>query len=226
MIYIKNYKKIMFHKYKHMYQNTNRRNLINNYLNLIEENNSNIANIVNVMNNQETTLRRLIFETNPSQSNYTTFSNRSTFSTSRRNQRNPLNLLFIPSLRDEYIESLAGIDTLLDGFLNSVPVSPTQTQINISVENCLFSEINEPGNHACVISLRTFQENDEVSVIKYCNHIFGKNELTSWFLHNTKCPLCRYDIRNYNGVNQNNESELNNDDLNNGDLNNNGELNE
>ena len=87
MIYIKNYKKIMFHKYKHMYQNTNRRNLINNYLNLIEENNSNIANIVNVMNNQETTLRRLIFETNPSQSNYTTFSNRSTFSTSRRNQR-------------------------------------------------------------------------------------------------------------------------------------------
>ena len=195
MIYVKNYKKIIFHKYKYMNQNANRRHLINNYLHLIEENNSNIANIVNVMNNQETTLRRLIFETNSSNLNNVPLHSRQSFYLNRNNRlRNPVHLLS----REDYIESLAGIDTLLDGFLNAVPVSPTQEQINNAVENCLFSEINQPGNQACPISLRTFQTNDEVSVIKYCNHIFGKNELTSWFLYNTRCPLCRYDIRNYN----------------------------
>jgi len=208
MIYVKNYKKIIFHKY--MSHNTNRRHLINNYLHLIEENNSNIANIVNVMNNQETTLRRLIFETNTPSTNYSPFSNRQSFYVSRNNQRNlrnSNNLLFVPSTRrDDYIEALAGMDNLLDGFLNAVPVAPTQEQINNAVENYLFSEINQPGNQACPISLRTFQANDEVSVIKYCNHIFSKNELTNWFLYNTRCPLCRYDIRNYNGINQNNQN--------------------
>ena len=198
----------MFHKY--MSQNTNRRHIINNYLRLIEENNSNISNIVNVMNNQETTLRRLIFETNSSNSNNVPLYSRQSFYLNRNNRlRNPVNLLS----REDYIESLAGIDTLLDGFLNAVPISPTQEQINNAVENCLFSEINQPGNQACPISLRTFQANDEVSVIKYCNHIFSKNELTNWFLYNTRCPLCRYDIRNYNqNISLNNEIPETNDE--------------
>ena len=195
------YKKIIFNKY--MNPNSNRRHLINNYLNLINENNANITNIVNVMNNQETTLRRLIFESNSSNLNNVPFHSRQSFYLNRNNRlRNPVHLLS----REDYIESLASIDTLLDGFLNIVPVSPTQEQINNAVENCLFSEINQPGNQACPISLRTFQTNDEISVIKYCNHIFGKNELTSWFLHNTRCPLCRYDIRNYNNNNNQNIS--------------------
>ena len=201
MIYIKNFKKIMFHKY--MSNNTNRRHLINNYLRLIEENNSNVANIVNVMNNQETTLRRLIFETN---SNSPLYSSRSNYSmnqnlhSNRINRlRNPVHLLYNPSTnREDYIESLANIDTLLDGFLNAVQIIPSNEQINQALQNCLFSEINNPGNQACPISLRTFQPNDEVSVIKYCNHVFTKNDLANWFLYNTRCPLCRYDIRNYN----------------------------
>ena len=42
--------------------NIQRRILINNYLNLIDENNSNITSMINIMNNQENTLRRLIFD--------------------------------------------------------------------------------------------------------------------------------------------------------------------
>ena len=42
--------------------NIQRRILINNYLNLVDENNSNITNLINIMNNQENALRRLIFE--------------------------------------------------------------------------------------------------------------------------------------------------------------------
>ena len=158
------YKKIIFNKY--MSPNTNRRNLINNYLNLIDENNANITNIVNVMNNQETTLRRLIFETNSTSPLYSSrgqYSTHQNLHSSRNNQlRNPLNpLINQSSSREDYIESLASIDNLLDGFLNAVQIAPNQTQINNAVQNCLFSEINIQGNNNCPISLRRFQENDE-----------------------------------------------------------------
>ena len=37
-----------------------------------------------------------------------------------------------------------------------------------------------------------------VSVIRYCGHIFKTDELNTWFRSNCRCPVCRYDIRNYN----------------------------
>ena len=37
-----------------------------------------------------------------------------------------------------------------------------------------------------------------VSVIRQCNHIFKTEELNTWFRSNCRCPVCRYDIRNYN----------------------------
>ena len=143
------YKKIIFNKY--MSPNTNRRHLINNYLNLIDENNANITNIVNVMNNQETTLRRLIFESNSMSSlnsSGSQYSIHQNLQSSRNNRlRNSFHLLYNPNnpnnpnnslSREDYIESLAGIDTLLDNFLNAVQVTPNQIQINQSVQNCLF----------------------------------------------------------------------------------------
>ena len=208
------YKKILLNKY--MNQNMNRRNLINSYLNLIDENNSNISNIVNVMNNQEITLRRLIFESNyNTQQSFSSLNSRQNILNRNNRLGNSFNLLYNPNTslsREDYIQSLSSIDNLLDGFFNAVPIIPTSEQINNAIHSCKFSEINNPGNQVCSISLRTFQSNDEVSIIKYCNHIFSKNDLNSWFLHNTRCPLCRYDIRNYNNqneLNQNNSDELN-----------------
>ena len=40
----------------------NRRTIINQYLNQMDENNNNITQILSIMNNQENTLRRLLFE--------------------------------------------------------------------------------------------------------------------------------------------------------------------
>ena len=34
-------------------------------------------------------------------------------------------------------------------------------------------------------------------MISQCNHIFSANELLNWFNSNVRCPMCRYDIRNY-----------------------------
>jgi hypothetical protein len=34
-------------------------------------------------------------------------------------------------------------------------------------------------------------------MIRHCRHIFNTNSLISWFNSNCKCPVCRYDIRDY-----------------------------
>ena len=37
-----------------------------------------------------------------------------------------------------------------------------------------------------------------VTVIRHCGHIFNTNELNRWFTSHCNCPVCRYDIRDYN----------------------------
>lgn len=82
-------------------------------------------------------------------------------------------------------------------FLTPIVIRPTQEQINNATEECIFGSIEEPPNSSCPISLVPFQNNDLVYKIKQCGHIFFKNQLENWLLENTKCPLCRYDIRDY-----------------------------
>jgi len=82
-------------------------------------------------------------------------------------------------------------------FLTPIVIRPTQEQINNATEECIYSSIEDPPNSSCPISLVPFQNNDLVYKIKQCGHIFFKNQLESWLHENTKCPLCRYDIRDY-----------------------------
>ena len=89
-------------------------------------------------------------------------------------------------------------------FLNPVIIRPSRQQINNAVETSEFSEITNPINTSCPITLSVFLPSSDVSKIKYCGHIFSKNELDNWFRENTKCPVCRYDIRDYNNSIQNN----------------------
>lgn len=200
--------------------NTNRRILINNYLNLIDENNTNITQLINLMNNQESTLRRLIFDTEPVPrtphtplfNNYmnnrltrnvgTTNNSMNTNTSTNTNTNTNLNANFtsLNRPRDRYLDSLVNIDNIIETFLDNVPVIPTTEQISNATRHCIFSEIDEPMNSTCPIALRRFEDDDEVTVIRYCNHVFLRDDLSSWFRSNTRCPLCRYDIRTY--VNQ------------------------
>lgn len=177
--------------------NTQRRILINNYLNLVDENNSNITNLINIMNNQENALRRLILENDrprPSLVN--------NYMPLRTN--NNLNLSNFNRTRERYTESLSNLDNLLDSFLEPITVTPTSEQIERATRQIIYSDIENPNLHntTCPIALRRFESDDEVTVIRYCNHIFCRDDLDNWFRNNTRCPLCRYDIRTY--VNQQN----------------------
>jgi len=111
---------------------------------------------------------------------------------------------------------------ILNSFLEPVNITPTQTQIENATRNIVYGDILEPINNSCPISLETFTDTSNVTMIRHCRHIFNTTNLMSWFGSNCKCPVCRYDIRNYdpnnsttnNTVNDNNEdNEVNEEEL-------------
>jgi hypothetical protein len=90
------------------------------------------------------------------------------------------------------------ITNLLTSFLNStVVIRPTEEQINNASRLIRYSEIQNPNSATCAISLDPFVASDMVRQIHQCGHIFFPEQFTQWFRSNVRCPVCRYDIRNY-----------------------------
>ena len=83
--------------------------------------------------------------------------------------------------------------------LSPVPVRPTARQIAMATEIIQFNQ-NDSNNEqtSCPIDLQQFEPEENVMRIISCGHIFRENNLIRWFSNNVRCPLCRYDIREYN----------------------------
>ena len=86
---------------------------------------------------------------------------------------------------------------LLQNFYDRIIVRPSQYQIESSTITQPFSEIENPLNTSCSITLDRFEPNSNVTQIIPCGHIFTPSAISSWFESNVTCPTCRYDIRNY-----------------------------
>jgi hypothetical protein len=85
--------------------------------------------------------------------------------------------------------------------MNPIEVFPTREQITNATRTVKFSDIIRPTNSSCPISLDTFNESDQVVIIRYCGHIFKPESLNTWFQSHCICPVCRYDIREYRTTN-------------------------
>jgi hypothetical protein len=81
--------------------------------------------------------------------------------------------------------------------LTPVIVRPTRAQIQVACEEMTFGEVQEPGNRSCPITQEEFNDDDNIMIIRQCGHIFNRDELNRWFQQNVRCPMCRYDIREY-----------------------------
>lgn len=90
-----------------------------------------------------------------------------------------------------------GLGDFLLNFYDTVPVYPTPDQINNGTRRVLYSNIENPLNSSCPITLENFDDADNVTQILGCGHIFNHESLNSWFRNHVRCPVCRYDIRNY-----------------------------
>ena len=89
------------------------------------------------------------------------------------------------------------ITNLINTFLEPIEIFPTLSQIESATRVARFGDIIRPLNTACPITLENFNENDQVLVIRHCDHVFSNTGLISWFRTNCRCPVCRYDIRNH-----------------------------
>jgi hypothetical protein len=69
-----------------------------------------------------------------------------------------------------------------------VPYSINNTEI---FNECKFNTIAIPLNTSCPISFDIFNGDDDVILIKKCNHIFKKQSLESWLERSHRCPYCR-----------------------------------
>lgn len=84
--------------------------------------------------------------------------------------------------------------TIPNSFFSTIPIRPTQTQINNATTISLYSDISN-NQTSCPISMEEFLPSDQIIQINHCKHIFKVDNLTHWFASNSSCPVCRFDIR-------------------------------
>jgi len=94
------------------------------------------------------------------------------YTQNRNQQMNSVNARR-PVVRDMF-HNLSGF-TNLESFFEPIVIFPTPSQIENATRNVLYRDISHPTNQSCPISLEPFHDNDLVTVIRYCGHIFFEN---------------------------------------------------
>lgn len=94
---------------------------------------------------------------------------------------------------------------------SDVIVHPTENEILNATELINYNDSSEYNNNTCPITLEEFNHGERICQIKQCGHIFREEALRNWFRRNVRCPVCRYDIRNY--INTNRNVDISNNDL-------------
>jgi hypothetical protein len=108
--------------------------------------------------------------------------------------RTPINT----NLRNTNLNNNNNFSRVMQSFFTPVEVYPTPTQIETATRRVRYCDIVSPKNTSCPISLTNFNDNDMVSVIRHCGHIFNTDGLNTWFRSHCTCPVCRFDIRDDN----------------------------
>jgi hypothetical protein len=66
--------------------------------------------------------------------------------------------------------------------------------IKISTAKINYCCIAAPLNDTCPITQEEFTNNDQVTIIKNCGHIFKTHAIKNWLYEHQTCPVCRYNI--------------------------------
>ena len=97
------------------------------------------------------------------------------------------------------------VRTFISSFESPVRIRPSRSQINNATSLIRLSDATTDisGNTTqtrCPIDLIDFTEDDSIMRIDHCGHLFRESNLRIHFRNNTRCPLCRFDIRDHNNV--------------------------
>lgn len=118
-------------------------------------------------------------------------------STARPNQNRSYNTTPLQTSNNIFDVLLQAIP--LTSTMENVVVRPSEEQIRNATRSIIYSSNNTRiRNNTCPITLEPFEERQMLTQITYCGHVFSQEGINRWFEGNVRCPICRYDIRNYN----------------------------
>ena len=166
-----------------------------NLINMYNDNNININRLIQQNNNINQTLLTLM-NANNSHSRPSRLNNGISYVIDNIAIRHP-NTNQSATNNNNHDNIDVDVENILADFLNPVVISPTSQQIEVATRNVRYGNITRPLNESCCFTLETFREDDVVTMIRHCQHIFSRESLQNWFRSNYRCPICRYDIRRY-----------------------------
>ena len=100
----------------------------------------------------------------------------------------------VATTTNTHLPSLQTLPTQLP-IMEDVIVCPTIEQIQNAMDMVFYDEV-EP-DATCPIGLEPFTSTTYIMRICHCGHTFNGLNIMYWLQHNVRCPICRYDIRDY-----------------------------
>jgi len=91
-----------------------------------------------------------------------------------------------------------------------VRIRPSIAQVRRSTRIMLYNELDSSRNQTiCPITRENFTPNTSIMQIIPCGHIFSELSLRRHFRFSSRCPLCRFDIRDYQEDSSSDENNTN-----------------
>lgn len=81
--------------------------------------------------------------------------------------------------------------------LRDVIVRPTNQEIQNAITRFTYEPSLTLLNRRCPITMEDFEEGDRLIQLIPCGHSFKDEPIINWFQEHVRCPVCRYDIRDY-----------------------------
>lgn len=171
--------------------------LLQNYLNQVSSNSRDSSNYYNPVFTPATSSRRETVEIPrqqqlPQQRRNSINSRSNTNISDISNNREHLlsYVVYRPTIRTQDA-------TALRNFFQNIIVYPTRQQIQDATQLITYNTNIENISSSCPITLDEFQNGDVIRQVKHCGHVFHEQSIQNWFRSNVRCPVCRYDIREY-----------------------------
>lgn len=159
---------------------------LNSYLTLLTELITNEELYERLNNNNQASQRTSFFSRNRP----FTFNERNTNTTTTNTQTNTDPLI-------AYGMRLFTNPSETANLFQNVIVHPTPLQIREATEIVNYQSDGFFLNRSCPINLEEFRDGEEIRRIIHCGHCFNSSSFDRWFSRNVRCPVCRYDIREY-----------------------------
>lgn len=174
--------------------------LLQNYLNQISSNSRDSSNYYNPVFTPATSSRRETVEIPRQQQ----LPQQRRNSINSINSRSNTNISDISNNREHLLSYVVYRPTIrtqdataLRNFFQNIIVYPTRQQIEDATQLITYNTNIENISSSCPITLDEFQNGDVIRQVKHCGHVFHEQSIQNWFRSNVRCPVCRYDIREY-----------------------------